>query len=47
MRVNKLLDDSYKNQIAKKSKEKVEKEVELYEKLKDPDKEDMLKYNYS
>ena len=46
MRANKLLDDKYKKEVAKKAKEKVEKEIKIYENLKNPDVEDMMKYTY-
>tara|TARA_B100000315_G_C14570929_1_gene585462 strand:+ start:1639 stop:2706 length:1068 start_codon:yes stop_codon:yes gene_type:complete len=46
MRANKLLDDKYKQKVAKKAKEKVEKEVKAYEDIKDPDPEDIFKYTY-
>ena len=46
MRSKKLLDDRYKQEVAKKAKEKVEKEVEIYENLQDPNPEDMFKYVY-
>jgi len=38
-----LLDDAYKEKTAKEAKEKVEKEVEIYEKLPMPNKEDTFK----
>ena len=43
MRSKKLLDDAYKEKTAKEAKEKVEKEVEIYEKLPMPNKEDTFK----
>ena len=46
MRANKLLDDKYKKDVAKRAKEKVEKEIKIYENLKDPDPESMMKYTY-
>jgi pyruvate dehydrogenase E1 component alpha subunit len=47
MKANKLLDDKYKQEVAKKAKEKVEKEVEVYEKIEDPNPEDIFKYTYA
>jgi len=47
MVANKLLDDKYKKDVAKKSKEKVEKEIKIYENLKNPDPEDMFNYTYA
>jgi len=47
LRDKKILDDKYKKEIAKKAKEKVEKEVEIYEKLKNPDPRDIFKNIYS
>ena len=46
MRAKKLLDDSYKKQAARKAKEKVEKEVEAYENIEEPDPEDIFKYTF-
>jgi len=46
MRANKLLDEKYKKDVAKKTKEKVEKEIKVYESLQNPDPEDMMKYTY-
>ncbi len=46
MRAKKLLDDSYKKQAAQKAKEKVEKEVEAYENIEEPDPEDIFKYTF-
>ena len=46
MRANKLLDDKYKQDVARKAKEKVEKEVEVYEKIKDPDPGDIFNHTY-
>ena len=47
MKAKKLLDDSYKKEVAKKAREKVEKEVEAYEKLEDPKPEEIMKYTYA
>lgn|SRR3989338_4280008 len=47
MRANKLLDDKYKEEVAKKAKEKVEKEVEIYESLPAPAPEDMFNNIYA
>ncbi|MBI2650925.1 pyruvate dehydrogenase (acetyl-transferring) E1 component subunit alpha [Candidatus Woesearchaeota archaeon] len=47
MRSKKLLDDKYKEEVAKKAKEQVEKEVMIYENTKDPDAEDMFRYTYA
>lgn len=46
MRANKLLDDKYKQDIAKKAKERVEKEVEAYEKIKNPEPGDIFNHTY-
>jgi pyruvate dehydrogenase E1 component alpha subunit len=42
-----ILNDKYKEKVLKDSKEKVEAEVEKYEKLPEPDKEDMFNYMYA
>ena len=47
MRSKKLLDDKYKEETAKKAKEKVEKEVEIYENTPAPDPKDMFTYTYA
>ncbi len=47
MRSKKLLDDKYKAEVAKKAKEKVEKEVEIYEKTPAPDPKDMFTYTFA
>ena len=47
MRSKKLLDDKYKAQVAKKTKEQVEKEVEIYEKTPEPNPEDIVKYTFA
>ncbi len=46
-RSKKVLDDKYKAEVAKKAKEKVEKEVEIYENMPAPDPKDMFLYNYA
>tara|TARA_Y100000310_G_scaffold281722_1_gene302422 strand:- start:53343 stop:54401 length:1059 start_codon:yes stop_codon:yes gene_type:complete len=46
MHSKKLLDDKYKQEVAKTAKEKVEKEVKVYEGLKDPDPKDMFLYTF-
>jgi pyruvate dehydrogenase E1 component alpha subunit len=46
MRANKLLDDKSRESIINKAKEKVEKEVEIYEKIKAPDPKDMFTFTY-
>jgi pyruvate dehydrogenase E1 component alpha subunit len=47
MKANKMLDDKYKAGVAKKAKEQVEKEVEIYEKLPAPLPEDMFENTYA
>ena len=47
MKANKLLNDKYKEEVAKKAKEKIEKEVEIYENLPAPEPEDMFKHTYA
>ena len=47
MRSKKLLDDKYKEEVAKKSKDIVEKEVEIYEKIPAANSEDIFKYTFS
>ncbi len=47
MKSKKLLDDNYKKQVEQKAKEKVEKEVEVYEKMPAPDPEDIFRYTFA
>lgn len=47
MKSKKLLDDTYKKQVLDKSKEKVEKEVKVYENIPAPDPEDIFKYTFA
>ena len=47
MRSKKMLDDKYKAEVAKKAKERVEKEVEIYEKTPAPDPKDMFTYTFA
>ena len=47
MRSKKLLDDAYKEKMTKEAKDKVEKEVEIYEKIPVPDKDEFFKYMFA
>ncbi len=47
MKSKKLLDDNYKQEVAKKASEQVKEEVKIYENLPAPKPEEMLKYVYS
>jgi pyruvate dehydrogenase E1 component alpha subunit len=47
MRNKKLLDEKYKQEVAKKASEQVEKEVKIYENIPAPKPEEMLRYVYS
>ena len=47
MKVNKLLSDKYKEEVANKSKAKVEKEIEIYENLTTPNPKDMFENIYA
>ena len=47
MKNKKLLDDNYKKQVAQKAKEKVEKEVSVYENMPAPDPQDIFKYTFA
>ncbi len=46
MKANQLLDDKYKKEVAKKAKEKVEKEVRIFENIKDPNPDDIFKFTF-
>lgn len=46
MKSKKLLDDKYKKQVFEKAKEKVEKEVKVYENIKPADPKDIFKYTF-
>tara|TARA_Y100000310_G_scaffold85037_1_gene81885 strand:- start:4739 stop:5803 length:1065 start_codon:yes stop_codon:yes gene_type:complete len=46
MRIKGLLDDTKRKNIVAKAKKQVEKAVQDYEKLKDPDPEDIIKHTY-
>ena len=47
MKINKLLSDKYKEEVANKSKAKVEKEIEIYENLPAPNPKDMFENTYA
>ncbi|MAE43281.1 pyruvate dehydrogenase (acetyl-transferring) E1 component subunit alpha [Candidatus Woesearchaeota archaeon] len=47
MKAKKLLDDKYKKEVANKTKEQVEKEVEKYENFPAPSPEDIVKYTFA
>jgi pyruvate dehydrogenase E1 component alpha subunit len=47
MKENKLLDEKYRKEVIAKAKAKVEKEVEIYEKLPDPTPKDMFDNTYA
>jgi pyruvate dehydrogenase E1 component alpha subunit len=47
MRKNKILTDKYKEAVIQKSKERVEKAVEDYERIAPPQPEDLFKYTYA
>ncbi len=47
LRANNLLDDRYKEEVAKKAKEKVEKEIEIYENLPAPTPKDFFENTYA
>jgi len=47
MRNKKLLDDKYKEEVAKKIKEQVEGEVEKYENMEPADPKDIVRYTFA
>lgn len=47
MRANKLLNDKYKEEVAAKAREKVEKEIQIYENLPAPDPKGMFENIYA
>ena len=47
MKSKKLLDDNYKKQVLQKAKEKVEKEVQIFENMPPQDPQDIFRYEFA